>query len=122
MIVLEKKFRLGSLGERKWSNTMTVFCFDIDGTICTNTDGDYTKAVPFNERIVHLNSLFDSGHVVKMFTARGSTTGLNWEAETIEQLAKWGVRYHELILGKPYADIFIDDKAVGSEVYDWGVL
>ena len=20
---------------------MTVYCFDIDGTICTNTDGDY---------------------------------------------------------------------------------
>ena len=24
-----------------------VYCFDIDGTICTNTDGDYEKAKPY---------------------------------------------------------------------------
>ena len=30
---------------------------------------------------------------------------------TQQQLKEWGVRYHELIMGKPHADMFIDDKA-----------
>ena len=27
------------------------------------------------------------------------------------QLDIWGCKYHELIMGKPHADMFIDDKA-----------
>ena len=27
------------------------YCFDIDGTICTNTNGDYEKAEPLTDRI-----------------------------------------------------------------------
>ena len=33
------------------------------------------------------------------------------------QLDIWGYKYHELIMGKPHADIFIDDKAMNSEDY-----
>ena len=29
---------------------------------------------------------------------------------TEKQLEKWGVKYHELLFGKPHADVFIDDK------------
>jgi hypothetical protein len=54
-----------------------------------------------------------------MFTARGSTTGIDWTDVTARQLADWGVDYHELILGKPHFDLLIDDKAIGSEHYDW---
>jgi hypothetical protein len=32
---------------------------------------------------------------------------------TKKQLKKWKVNYHELILGKPSFDIFIDDKMLG---------
>jgi len=96
-----------------------VYCFDIDGTICTNTYGDYHQAQPFAERIAHVNALFDDGHTVKLFTARGTTTGIDWRDATTTQLAGWGVKYHELILGKPHADVFIDDKAIDSEQYAW---
>ena len=33
---------------------------------------------------------------------------------TKNQLDKWGVYYHELFLGKPSGDIYIDDKGVSD--------
>ena len=36
---------------------------------------------------------------------------------TEKQLEKWGVKYQELLFGKPHADVFIDDKAVSDT--DW---
>lgn len=35
---------------------------------------------------------------------------MNWRKITEKQLLRWGVKYHELILNKPSADIYIDDR------------
>ena len=35
-----------------------TYVFDIDGTICTKTDGDYTKAIPMRDRIDFINKVF----------------------------------------------------------------
>lgn len=94
-----------------------VYCFDIDGTLCTNTEGDYQKAQPLYDRIEKLNALYDQGCKIVLFTARGSTTKIDWSEVTKAQMNAWGVKYHELLFGKPYADIFIDDKAVNDK--DW---
>lgn len=96
-----------------------VYCFDIDGTLCSLTDGEYALAQPHAERIAHVNRLVEAGHTVKLFTARGSTTGRDWTELTRRQLDEWGVRYHELLFGKPHADLFVDDKAVGADAYPW---
>ena len=32
-------------------------------------------------------------------------------------VGKWGAKYHNLLLGKPAYDIFIDDKSFNSEEY-----
>lgn len=96
---------------------MKVYCFDIDGTLCSDTNGDYETARPFPDRIAVVNSLKAEGNVIKLFTARGSTTGEDWAQLTISQLSSWGLDYDELILGKPYYDLLIDDKAVHSDVY-----
>lgn len=101
------------------SPAFLTYCFDIDGTICTNTEGSYHEARPFGERIAAVNRLFRSGHRIVYFTARGSTTGIDWRALTESQLSTWGARYHELILGKPYADVFVDDRAVHSDDFTW---
>ena len=98
---------------------MKTYIIDIDGTICTNTNGDYGQALPYPERISHINSLFKQGNIIKFFTARGSTSGINWEKTTRQQLNDWKVSFHELILGKPEGDIFIDDKAFNSESWNW---
>jgi hypothetical protein len=34
---------------------------------------------------------------------------------TVKQLNSWGVKYHELHLGKPAGDIYVDDKGVKDE-------
>jgi hypothetical protein len=94
-----------------------TYCFDIDGTICSQVRGDYNKAQPFVERIEHINDLYADGHVIKLFTARGATSGIDWENDTKSQLASWGLKYHELILGKPHADVFVDDKSVHPDSY-----
>jgi hypothetical protein len=88
-----------------------TYYIDIDGTICTNTDGDYESAVPFKDRIDEFNELVKDNHVV-YWTSRGVTTGIDWTELTTKQLQYWGVKYHELRLGKPHYDIFICDKSV----------
>lgn len=93
------------------------YCFDIDGTLCTNTEGAYEEAKPFPEAIAEVNRLFDEGHQIYLYTARGSTTGIDWRETTERQMADWGVRYHSLHLGKPTADVYIDDKARRAD--DW---
>ena len=94
---------------------MATYCFDIDGTIFATEDSDYPNSQPIPHRIALLNKLYDEGHQITIFTARGTLTGIDWRELTIEQLEKWGVRYHTLILGKPHADIFIDDKGANDK-------
>jgi trehalose-6-phosphatase len=94
-----------------------IYCFDIDGTICTNTEGNYENAKPLEDIIRRVNQLFREGNTIYFFTARGATTGKNWRQITESQLTAWGVKYHQLFFGKPTADIYIDDKCVN--VNDW---
>lgn len=89
-----------------------IYCFDIDGTICTTTEGEYERAEPYSDVIAAVNALYDEGHRIILHTARGSTTGISWRELTENQLWKWGVKYHELSFGKPTADVYIDDKAM----------
>ena len=89
---------------------MIIYC-DIDGVLCNNTDGDYDEARPFPEAIARINQLYVEGHHIVLWTARGTTTGTDWRELTQRQLTLWGVRYHRLLLGKPYYDLLIDDRA-----------
>jgi len=97
---------------------MTIYVFDIDGTICSNTFGEYEKAEPIKARINTINNLYDSGNTIIFQTARGMGSSGNdsqfaiekWHDFTISQLKVWGVRYHQLFLGKPAGDIYVDDK------------
>jgi len=98
---------------------MKTYCFDIDGTLCTNTEGAYEDAQPFPDRIAYVNRLHKAGHTILLYTARGSTTDIDWRDVTEGQMAAWGVCYHKLYLGKPTAHVYIDDKAFNSETWDW---
>ena len=96
------------------------YVFDIDGTVCTRTFGDYEHAEPYVERIEHVNSLYDEGHEIVFMTARGMGRHKG-NAElarrdlydfTHKQLIKWGAKFHSLVLGKPDGDLFVDDKGI----------
>lgn len=93
------------------------YCFDIDGTLCTNTEGSYENAEPFADVIVKVNELHAQGCHIQLYTARGTTTGIDWRKVTEAQLKTWGVLYHVLHFGKPSADIYVDDKAIN--IKDW---
>lgn len=91
---------------------------DIDETICESPeDRDYTKAQPIKERIEKVNKLFDEGNTIVYWTARGTMTGIDWYQVTQKQFDIWGVKYHDLKMGKPAYDLFIDDKNIRSDTF-----
>lgn len=94
-----------------------TYCFDLDGTLCSH-EKNYIEAKPYHNRISLVNKLYRKGHTIIINTARGSTTGRNWETSTKEQLICWGLKYHTLYVGtKPTADYYIDDKAIHSDKF-----
>ena len=87
-----------------------TFCIDIDGTLCSITkDHKYYLAEPNINMIACVNDLYDAGHYIKIFTARGMTSGIQFTEITKRQLKEWGVKHHELIMNKPSADVYVDD-------------
>ena len=96
-------------------NRRIKYIIDIDGTICNKTDSDYLKCKPRKDKINLLNRLYDSGHEVHYWTARGANSGKNWDDLTIEQLDSWNVKYNTINMGKPHYDVWIDDKAINVE-------
>jgi hypothetical protein len=93
------------------------YIVDIDGTICTITNGDYPNAQPYQSRIEHFNLLFDAGNEIHYWTARGGNTCKNWDELTLKQLSEWGVKYTTAKTGKPAYDIWVDDKAFNADRY-----
>ncbi len=98
------------------------FCFDLDNTLVTGPTitGDYTSCEPILHTIKYVRGLYASGHYIIIHTARrmrthGGNIGCvvaDVGALTIRQLEDFGIPYNEIIFGKPFADFYIDDKAV----------
>lgn len=106
-----------------------IIAFDLDDVICFRPKEyenlgpkKYSYCKPYKEVINLVNSLYDDGNKIIIYTARGmeqfkgnipviySELYLN----TINQLDSWGVKYHQLVMGKIYYDVLIDDKALNS--------
>lgn len=85
---------------------------DIDETICFyDGEREYSNALPNKEHIGKINKLYDEGHTITYWTARGSVTGIDWYDVTKKQLDEWGCKYHHLSVGeKPAYDLLICDK------------
>jgi hypothetical protein len=104
---------------------MNTYVIDIDGTLCSDSDGSYGEAIPNYERIAFINQLYKEGHRIVIFTARGMGSSANnreiaiekWFDFTKKQLSGWGLNYHELHLGKPAGDAYIDDKGINGNAF-----
>ena len=100
-------------------NKRKIFCFDIDGTICTQTKGDYKNAKPYPKARKAINYLYDNGHTIIFFTSRfmnrynakKSLVKKYGYIFTKNQLTKWGFKFHKLNMYKPFYDVIIDDKS-----------
>lgn len=98
-----------------------TFVFDLDNTIVTypNEYKDYRTVDPYPSIVSLIRQLKEEGHKIIIHTARRMVT-CNGDVEevkrqvgqiTVDSLAQLGVPYDELVFGKPYGDIYIDDKA-----------
>jgi len=103
---------------------MKTYVFDIDGTICFPSEqGEYENSLPLKDRIEKINILFEEGNIILFHTARGMRRNnnnsdlatLQFLEITKKQLSEWNVKYHRLIMGKPSADFYVDDKGVKDE-------
>ena len=88
------------------------YVIDIDGTICDTNGNDYKNSIPREKMISKVNELYED-HYIKMFTARGCNSGIDWQEFTEQQLERWGLKCHEVICNKkPHYDLLVDDKAI----------
>ncbi len=97
---------------------MAKIIVDIDETICiTPKNRNYEMSHPIKENIEKINALYEAGHTIIYWTARGTCTGIDWSALVHKQLKEWGAKYHAARCGKPDYDLFICDKAINSETF-----
>ena len=92
------------------------FVVDIDGTVLftfINDEGEYVVDAVNTPLILFLNRKFEAGHEVIYHTAR------HWNLllKTKEQLNFAGAYYTTVVMGKPVADFYIDDKAVQPSIF-----
>jgi dTDP-glucose pyrophosphorylase len=95
-----------------------IICFDIDGTLIYDL---YETPKAIVKNVLFCNEAYRRGHKIILHTARGMVSK-NGDPIRIESQRPYvekvlddnGVLYHELIFMKPYADIYIDDKAVSA--------
>ena len=88
-----------------------IIYVDIDGTICYTEGADYENSTANFVHIEKINKLYDEGHEIVYWTARGGTTGIDWSELTKKQLDKWSCKYTRIeTQKKPSWDLFIDDK------------
>ena len=96
--------------------------FDLDGVICElkKPSESYSEVNPKKDVIEKMKSLKDDGHYLIIHTGRHMKTCNGDVTKVIEKigkitkdwLKKWDVPYDELIFGKPYADMYIDDLGI----------
>jgi hypothetical protein len=106
-----------------------TIAFDLDDVLCYRPDGyehlgpeKYDYCEPFIVNIDLVNSLYDDGYKIVIYTARGMSQfkGNIFDIysylydRTNQQLSSWGLKYHQLVMGKIHYDVLIDDKAINS--------
>ena len=119
----EQEFHVANI----YNDEKKFILVDIDETIAYY-DGPrtYDQAIPNRDHIKLVNDLYDQGHYICMWTARGGSeaskkAGRCYYDFTEQQLKSWGVKFHELSTGskgnyiKPAADLVLDDKAMTIE-------
>lgn len=89
--------------------TKKIIYVDIDNTICKGT---YENPEPLKDKISIINELYEKGHTIIYWTARGCVSNKDWLEKTRKQLDSWSVKRHALKVGKPNYDVFICDKTI----------
>lgn len=101
---------------------------DLDGTICDiRKPGEkYADVKPKPGAVEKLKKFKQQGHYIIITTARHMKTAegnVNFVVsrlglETLEWLEKHEIPHDEVNFGKPYAQVYIDDRAIKFEGWD----
>ena len=85
---------------------------DMDGTICTEMrQFSRCLAEPKANAVATINELYDAGNTIIIYSAR---TWVEYEM-TVDWLKRNGIKYHQLFMGKPIGDVWIDDRAITAK-------
>jgi len=96
-------------------STPKVLFIDMDGTLCTEEKTfERSLARPLPGAQAALQEFHNAGHTIVIWTARG------WEQYKVTKqwLDSHGFVYHQLLMGKPIASVFIDDRARQFQGWD----
>ena len=108
---------------------LKTIAFDLDDVICYRSSkyehlgpNKYDYCEPDQHVIDLVNSLYEEGNKIVIYTARGMSqykgnVALIYSelySKTIQQLNAWGLKYDQLVMGKIHYDLLIDDKALNS--------
>lgn len=109
-----------------------IYAFDLDDTLCTREMGvehlgpeKYKHCHPIQDMIDRVNKLYEEGHTIYIYTARGmgQFNGNVLEVYnklfeiTLNSLKEWGVKHHGLVMGKIHYDYLVDDKAINIDEF-----
>ena len=104
--------------------------FDLDNTIVTypNIYKDYSTVQPINCIVEFMKQMKEDGHTIIINTARNMVSSnhnvgkslKNIGLTTLQSLQNLGIPYDEIHFGKPYGDLYIDDKSFNT--YDLGLF
>jgi len=110
-----------------------IYAFDLDDTLCYRERGfehlgpeKYKHCHPIPEMIERVNTLYDDGNTIYIYTARGMAqfggdllkVYNNLYVLTLDSLKEWGIKHHGLIMGKLHYDFLIDDKAISINEFN----
>lgn len=97
-------------------------CIDIDGTICSLRQPyeNYKDVIPLEGAAEKIKDLKGKGYYIILCTARHMKTCESNIGKVVARegltlldwLNKYNFLYDEIWFGKPYADVYIDDRAL----------
>ena len=105
-----------------------TFVIDVDNTLSIHdATSEYQFHKPIDEMILKVNKMYDEGHTIILFSARGMRSN-DFDLQKIEQnvrptletwLNKHKVKYHSLVLGKPWGEnvVYIDDRSMRPDEF-----
>lgn len=92
-----------------------IICVDLDGTLCKGTYWLGGEHPPVNEKIAKIvRWLDDQGAFIVIWTARP----LKAISRTYMWLGENNLQYPIALRSKPYADLYIDDRAMNVDDVD----
>jgi capsule biosynthesis phosphatase len=103
-------------------------CIDLDGVIAElrKENESYSEVKPIKGAVEKIRKLKEAGHYIIIYTSRHMKTcdGNVGKAIakigkiTLDWLEKYNIPYDEIVFGKPWADIYIDDNGYRFKSWD----